>query len=245
MTCPKMLDLYACAGGAGMGYHRSGFDVYAVDIEPQPNNPFPFHQGDALEVLCLLILGGSVDFTHRDGTVEWLVLEDFTAAHGSPPCQGYLNLSRVNEALGREVRHERLIAQTRALLVATGLPYVIENVQDARKELQGAVRICGTGLHLPIRRHRLFESNLPLEGIACAHHRYTEPKYWTSWRPKGQHRLSTVVQVYGNGAGKEHWPAALGIDWMTAAEMVEAIPPAYTQHIGTQLLEHVTADVAA
>lgn len=245
MSAPKLLDLFCCAGGAGMGYHRAGFDVYGVDIEPQPNNPFPFHQGDALEVLCLLILGGSVDFTHTDGSVEWLELGDFAATHGSPPCQGYLNLGAVNRALGRTSKHKRLIDQTRALLKATALPYVIENVQDARRELRDPVRICGTALGLPLRRHRLFESNMPLEGLACEHHRFTEPRYWTSWRPNGEHRLSTVVQVYGNSAGREEWPAAMGIDWMTAAEMVEAIPPAYTEHIGAQLLAAVRTEVAA
>ena len=116
---------------------------------------------------------------------------------------------------------------------------VIENVEDAKASLQAPVRICGTGLNLPLRRHRLFESNRQLSGITCAHKRYSEPKYWTGWRPKGQHRLSTVVQVYGNAGGTEHWPAAMGIDWMTNSEMCEAIPPAYTEHLGGQLLHAI------
>jgi len=242
---PRLLDLFCCAGGAAMGYHRAGFDLYAVDITPQPNYPFAFHQGDALDVMRRLLLGEAVAFTHRDGTVEWLTLADFDAIHASPPCQGYLNLGKVNQALGRDYEHPQLIAATRDLIAATGLPYVIENVADARRELREPIRICGTGLHLPLRRHRLFESNVDLEGVACAHHRYTERRYWTSWRPRGEVRLSTVVQVYGNAGGREHWPAAMGIDWMTAAEMVEAIPPAYTEHIGRQLLAHIRAEVAA
>lgn len=245
MSRPKLLDLFCCAGGAGMGYHRAGFDVYGVDIDPQPNYPFPFHQGDALEVLCLLIVGGSVDFEHPDGTVEWLTLADLAAAHASPPCQGYLNLAAVNRALGRENKHDRLIAQTRSLLEGTNLPWVIENAQDARRELRDPARICGTSFDLPLRRHRLFESNIAIEGTPCEHRRFTEPRYWTSWRPNGERRLSTVVQVYGNAGGREHWASAMGIDWMTHAEMAEAIPPAYTQHIGEQLLVHLRREVAA
>lgn len=220
MTRPKLLDLFCCAGGAAMGYHRAGFDIVGVDIEPQPNYPFDFVQGDALEYAA----------------EHW---REFDAIHASPPCQGYLNLKRVNDSLGRESRHDRLITETRRLLVASGLPYVIENVQDARRELRDPVRICGTGLNLPLRRHRLFESNVPLVGIACRHDRFTEPRYWTGWRPKGEHRLSTVVQVYGNAGGREHWPAAMGIDWMTPKEMCEAIPPSFTEHIGRQLIAHV------
>ena len=218
MKAPRLLDLFCGAGGAGMGYHRAGFDVTGVDIAPQSNYPFEFHQGDALDFVA----------TH------W---REFDAIHASPPCQGYLNLGAVNRAQGRTYDHPDLISETRRLLISTGLPFVIENVADARRQLRDPVRICGTGLSLPLRRHRLFESNVPLEGIGCRHDLYTEPRYWTGWRPKGEHRLSTVVQVYGNAGGREHWPAAMGIDWMTSREMCEAIPPAYTQFIGRQLID--------
>lgn len=227
---PRLLDLFCCAGGAGAGYSRAGFDVVGVDIDPQPRYPFAFHQGDAITVMTALIRGESVLF----GT-ELLQLSDFAAVHASPPCQGYLNLGAVNRALGRSYEHPNLIAITRALLECTGLPYVIENVADARREMREPVRVCGTALDLPLRRHRLFESNIDLHGLACEHQRFTEAKYWTSWRPNGEHRLSTVVQVYGNAGGREEWPAAMGIDWMNWKELSEAIPPAMTEFIGTQL----------
>jgi len=241
----RILDLFAGAGGAGVGYHRAGFDVYAVDIAPQPNNPHPFRQGDALEVLAKLIRGASVYFALPGGSwAPWSVplkLANFHAIHASPPCQGYLNLAGVNRAMGRDYNHPDLIAATRDALLATGLPYVIENVADARPQLRDPVRVCGPGLPLPLRRHRLFESNHPLEGVDCAHHRYAVPRYWTGWRPNGEHRLSTVVQVYGNAGGRDEWPAAMGIDWMTPREMCEAIPPVYTEHIGAQLLARLKA----
>lgn len=217
---PRLLDLFCCQGGAAQGYADAGFEVVGVDIDAQPRYPFEFHQGDALE------------FLQVHGA-------DFDVIHASPPCQGYLNLGAVNKSLGRSYDHPDLIAATRGLLMALGKPYVIENVQDARPQMVDPVRICGTGLGRPLRRHRLFESNVSLEGIACDHKAFTEPRYWTGWRPRGEHRLSTVVQIYGNAGGREHWPAALGVDWMDAKGMTEAIPPAYTEWIGRQLIEHL------
>ena len=64
----KLLDLFCCAGGAALGYHRAGFDVTGIDINPQPNYPFVFLQGSALEL-----------------PDEFLM--QFDAIHASPPCQ--------------------------------------------------------------------------------------------------------------------------------------------------------------
>jgi len=217
---PRLLDLYCCAGGAAKGYFDAGFEVVGVDKDPQPNYPFEFHQADAIEFLT----------AHAS---------EFDAIHASPPCQDYLNLGKVNKAMGREYQYDRLISATRDLLVHLGKPYIIENVEDARPELIDPVRICGTGLGRPIRRHRLFESNVELVGIPCDHGAFTEKRYWTGWRPNGETRLSTVVQVYGNAGGREHWPAALGVDWMTAKEMTECVPPSYTGHLGRQLMAHL------
>ena len=224
MSRPRLLDLYCKAGGAAKGYHDAGFDVIGIDIEPQPRYPHRFIRGDALTLLA-----------------DRSFMAQFDAVHASPPCQGYLNLTRVNEALGRAHTHQNLIAVTRQLLERTGLPYMIENVMDAKPELHNPVRVCGTSFGLPLRRHRLFESNVPIMAMPCAHHLFTEPKYWTGWRPNGEHRLSTVVQVYGNAADKHEWPAAMGIDWMTNGGMAEAVPPAYTEHIGQQLMAAVAA----
>lgn len=221
----RLLDLFCCAGGASMGYHRAGFEVVGVDIAPQPNYPFEFHQGDALE------------FLGAHG-------RDFDVITASPPCQGYLNLGAVNRAMGRQYEHDLLIGATRDLLLELGKPYVIENVADARPQLIDPVRVCGTGMGRPIRRHRLFESNVPLVGVTCDHKAFSEPKYWTGWRPNGEKRLSTVVQVYGNAGGREHWPSALGVDWMTAKEMTECVPPDYTEHLGRQLMAYLI-EVAA
>jgi DNA (cytosine-5)-methyltransferase 1 len=220
---PLLLDLFCCAGGAAKGYHDAGFEVVGVDIEPQPNYPFEFIQADALRYLEDLIGFRS----------------PVTAIHASPPCQGYLNLGGVNKAQGRDYDHPDLIAATRALIVQTGLPYVIENVADAKPLLKDPVRLCGSSFGLPIRRHRLFESNVSLVVPPCNHRWQKAKRYWTGWRPKGETVLATVVQIYGNAGGRDEWPKAMGIDWMSSAEMIEAIPPAYTEFLGRQLIRFV------
>jgi len=102
-----LLDLFCKAGGAAMGYHRAGFDVIGVDIEPQPNYPFEFVQADAIEYL---IANG----------------RQFDAIHASPPCQAY---SITQKLQGR--KHPELIAPTRAALKHIGCPWVIENVPES------------------------------------------------------------------------------------------------------------------
>ena len=202
-----------------MGYHRAGFEVVGVDIKPQPNYPFEFHQADALEFL-------------PDG---------FDAIHASPPCQAYSTAAA--QARKRGVAYAALLPRTRALVQLSGLPYVIENVAGA--PLINAITICGSSFGLMVRRHRLFECSFPVMAMPCAHHLQTEPRYWTGWRPGGKRRLSTVAQVYGNGGHAHEWAEAMGIDWMTHHELREAIPPAYTEHIGEYLMAAVRRRVAA
>ena len=221
---PILLDLFCKAGGCTKGYQRAGFYVIGVDIEPQPNYcGDEFIQADALEV----------DLTRAD------------VIHASPPCQANLKgLAAVNRKLGRKYDHADLLTETRARLVATGLPYIIEQPQMGAK-LINPVRLCGSSFGLPIRRHRQFESNWDLSVPACDHSWQTERKYWTGFRPNGRVIRSEVVQVYGSGAEKHLWGPALGIDWMTAGELTQAIPPAYTEHLGRQLFTAVIREKAA
>ena len=227
---PRLLDLFCGAGGAAVGYHRAGFEVVGVDIKPQPNYPYKFWQEDALKLLRALI--------------DWEKIGLYDAIHASPPCQANVKgMAEVNRTLGREYAHVDLIAETRELLQESGLPYVIENVVGAK--LIDPVRLCGSSFGLPIRRHRLFESNAPLTAPPCDHSWQTEKKYWNGDRsvrlPNGKRkytghdRRSSVVQIYGAAKEAHEWPAAMGIDWMTNEEMVEAIPPVYTEVIGAHL----------
>lgn len=217
----KILDLFSGAGGCAMGYRRAGFEVVGVDIEPQPRYPFEFHQSDALEYLSRLI--------------ESCEIGKFDAIHASPPCQGNLHgLNAANRARKRTVEHEDFIPGTRELCERSGLPYVIENIEGAR--LYNAAKLCGSAFGLDVQRHRYFESNIVLFGSGCRHSIWREAKYPTNYRPSGRIVKSRVVQVYGNTAGSHLWPAAMQIDWMTRDELAQAIPPAYTEYIGRQLI---------
>jgi DNA (cytosine-5)-methyltransferase 1 len=204
--------------------------VVGVDIRPQPNYPFEFVQRDALEVLDLLVKGEWGMLT-RD-----LRMVGFDAIHASPPCQRWSSKTRDPEA------HPDLITPLRPLLEATGLPYVIENVPGA--PLNDAMRLCGSSFGLGVRRHRLFESNVPLKAPMCGHWR--QPRRYRLY-DHGKWYMSPVVHVFGTGGGKgrEHWQDAMGIDWTNDTnELREAIPPAYTELIGHQLMQHIQAAAA-
>lgn len=210
---PRLLDLFCGAGGAAMGYHRAGFDVVGVDIHPQPHYPFEFHQGDALTL--------AYDFGR------------FDAVHASPPCQRWSDLARRN---GNGHEWPDLIAPTRALLTAWGIPWIIENVEGA--PLDNPTMLCGTVFPgLRVLRHRLFESSMPITARAHRAH----PLVFTHDKRKAHYgRLNqdtAFVQVTGGGnATVANKRDAMGIDWMTGAELNEAIPPAYTEWIGAQLI---------
>ena len=200
-----------------MGYHRAGFEVVGVDISPQPRYPFEFVQADALEYL-----NGAVD--------------DFDAIHASPPCQAF------STQTARRDRHPDLIAPTRALLIASGLPYVIENVPTA--PLLNPVRLCGSSFGLDLRRHRHFEANFAIEPLACDHS-WQKPRFRSlDFSMVQAGRLASVVGVHGhlNYPGEFDLRCkAMGIDWMTNDELVEAIPPAYTEWIGGSLRGYLDA----
>lgn len=210
---PWLLDLFCGAGGAGVGYWQAGYNVVGVDIVPQPRYPFTFVRADALDVLA--------------GQIKGVRLPAFTAVHASPPCQRFSKAQRI-----RDYEHPDLIAPARALLAPLGKPYVIENVEDARGELVDPVMLCGSMFDtLRVYRHRLFESNIPLAIPSHPAHSHKQTKMGRTPVP-GQ-----FIHVVGNFSGVEYARAAMGISWMARDELREAIPPAYTNFIGKQLLE--------
>lgn len=260
-----ILDLYCCEGGACRGYTDAGADVYGVDLDGRFAKRYPgagFHQGSALDVLAALIDGALVPFTRGDGTVVWLGLEDFDAIHASPPCQGYSIATAGNPAA--RAKQQRLIAATRDLLAQTGLPWVIENVEQARSQMVDPIMLCGRmfglgaqdedGLALVLDRHRLFESNVGL--VAPPHPRHGAEQvagvYGGSRRAKRKpdESLAEVAPRDRHAARHERsggyvprsrrvQQALLGIDWMTVHGMNQSLPPVYTRYIGLQLIEHL------
>ncbi len=206
---PLILDLFCGGGGAAMGYHRAGFDVIGVDINPQPRYPFQFIQADALEFL--------VD----------LNTAPIAAIHASPPCKLFTKLSVLHD-----VDHPNLLAPTRDLLQDLDVPWVIENVPGA--PLRPDFVLCGCMFGLPrLRRQRWFETNwCGLQMQSPCHHgdtAVTVAGHPGGWSTRDQVQRPNLVD----------WKQAMGIDWMSARELSQAIPPAYTQLIGEQLLDHL------
>lgn len=203
-----------------MGYSRAGFtEIVGVDINPQPNYPFEFHQANVM-------------------TLAWAEFRGFDAIHASPPCQGYMGWQNIAVARGATNDHPRLIEPVREACRLAGVAYVIENVENAGSFMLNPVKLCGSQFGLGVRRHRLFESNHLL------------------MQPKGCHHTGNEVGVYGKLDGRrlftrkdgselrnpdslEQAQAAMGIDWMTWDELREAIPPAFTEYVGRQLLDQL------
>jgi DNA (cytosine-5)-methyltransferase 1 len=196
-----------------MGYHQAGFEVVGVDHMPQKRYPFEFIQEDALEYLA----------AHG---------YEYDVIHASPPCQAY----SVTKSL-HDNEHPDLVGPTRELLQAVSKPYVIENVPGA--PLINPMQLCGSSFWLRVRKHRLFESTVFMLAPQCQHDWQNADKIYTI-RNHGKDRPSGVCYVFGNGSGKgDDWASAMGIDWMTRRELAQAIPPAYTEYIGRQLLEQL------
>lgn len=196
-----------------MGYYRAGFEVVGVDIEPQPSYPFKFHQADAL-------------------TFD---LAGFDVIAVSPPCQGYSQASYFHR--GTREKYPLLIGAFRERLQASGLPYIIENVEKALPDMQSPILLCAEMFGLRTYRHRLFESNIPLYAP------YHPPHILPVAGPGAIAREGQYWSVGGHFGQKERAQReALGIDWMkTPEEMANAIPPIYTEWIGLQLLQALSS----
>lgn len=210
----RVLDLYCCAGGAAMGLHRAwpSAEIVGVDIVPQKNYPFTFVLGDALE--------------HS--------LDGFDFIWASPPCQHFSTAAISHRKNGR--RYKDLIAATRDRLIASSIPWVMENVTSA--PIRKDIVLCGSHFNLKVVRHRAFElwSGETVKMPPCRH-------------------ADDVVTVCGHGtpawvmkqrkargyvanppiAEKRN---AMGIHWTNRNELSQAIPPAYSQFIA----EHITAE---
>ncbi len=219
MTRPRLLDLFCGAGGCSAGYDRAGFDVVGVDLNPKVgrNYPYEFHAADALE------------FVKEHG-------HEFDAIHASPPCQAYSQAAQSQRNAGKV--YPDLVAPTRDALEASGLPWVIENVPGA--PIRPDFLLCGCQFGLKLRRERWFEVSFP-----CWH--LSPP----CWHPEpvvsvvGHGTPTWVRQQLGYNPTIHDYRAAMGIDWMNRNELSQAIPPAYTEHIGGYLLAAVTEGSAA
>jgi DNA (cytosine-5)-methyltransferase 1 len=213
---PRLLDAFCCEGGAGMGYHQAGFEVVGIDVEPQPRYPFEFHQGDAIA------------YIREHG-------HEFDAIHASPPCHDKTALKALSGLDGTGW----MLGATRKALIATGRPYVLENVPGA--DMAPLVLLCGS----------MF--GLGAAGRILRRHRWFETSFWML-TPPDQCSGKSIGGVYGTGGGgqmtrgyKFH-PAeaaeAMGIDWMSRAGRSQAIPPAFTQFLAAGLVDQIQESAA-
>lgn len=208
---PRLLDLFCGAGGAAMGYHRAGFEVVGVDNRPQPRYPFEFHQADAM----------------------MYPLEGFDAIHASPPCQDNMRSRFPGQ---QDHGTAWMLPATRDRLSATSIPWIIENVPGA--PMRADYKLCGCMFELPrLKRERWFETSwrgfdlrppcLHLEmSITVAGHDLP------SWQ---RQEIKDIPRSERNALKR----AAMGIDWMNRDELGLAIPPAYTEYIGAQLIQEL------
>lgn len=221
MSRPLLLDLFCGAGGCAAGYHRAGFDVIGVDLKPQKNYPFEFIQGDALQYLA---------------TTD---LSRFAAIHASPPCQAY---SATRAMPNVRSDHPDLVGPVRDLLVKSGNHWVIENVIGAPLD-PSSLMLCGLMFGLKVLRHRLFETSFAATAPRHPSHKGIRI---------GEGGFCTVAGHGGGTSGRfarrvvplnhrsaASWRVAMGIDWMVRDELAQAIPPAYTEFVGKQLMAHL------
>ena len=223
---PRLLDLFCCQGGAAAGYDAAGFDVTGVDFRSMPRYPYRFVRGDALAYVA-----------EHGG--------EFDAIHASPPCQAHTALrSRIpveGPQLFAMATHPDLVPATRAALTATGRPWIIENVPGAPLRdpvvlcgsMFGLDAVCGDGVVRQLRRHRLFEASFPIAPPGpCSHHGQPVGVYGEGGRQTtgGRYKADTGEAV-----------AALRVPWMDRRGVSQAIPPAYTEHLGRQLSAAVAA----
>jgi DNA (cytosine-5)-methyltransferase 1 len=209
----KAADLYCCAGGAGMGLSRAGFDVEGWDIKAGLSYPFKRHIGNALDA----------DLTGFD--FVW----------ASPPCQAHTALKHVT---GKE--YECYIERTREKLKAWGGLYIIENVMGA--PLENPVMLCGSSFGLRVRRHRIFESNVPLTVPACNHAAQPEP---IDVSGTGSAQLGERKKKTGGKCRKpknlDEAREIMGMPWATRKEIAQAIPPAFAEYLARQIMGALTA----
>lgn len=215
----RLLDLFCGAGGAAMGYLEAGFThIVGVDNEPQPDYPFEF------------VLGDAIDATAWDLSV-------FDLIHASPPCQAY---SALTKGTNNGRTYVDLIEITRDnLKIESDTPFIIENVAGApiRKDLM----LCGEMFGLDVIRHRYFE----LHGFTATQPEHPAHRGRVSGYRHGKWYDGPYMAVYGQGGGKgtiPQWQQAMQIDWTDNRKSIaEAIPPAYTRYIGQQFLQQKAA----
>jgi DNA (cytosine-5)-methyltransferase 1 len=206
----KLLDLFCGVGGASVGYAEAGFQVHGVDLKHGKRYPFTYLRADVLDILS-----------------DDKFIQQFDVIHASPPCQTHSITQHLRKAQGKSTNKLDLIPETRDALIASGKPYIIENVPGS--PLINPIQLCGSSFGLKVRRHRLFESNMDLIGSVCDHKLQGRPVgvygSLNDQIPNGGRTATTIDEARD----------AMGMQWAIWTELVEAIPPVFTKYLGEQV----------
>lgn len=216
MSSPRLLDLFCCEGGAAVGYAEAGFDIVGVDISPQPLYPFEFHQADAIEYL--------LEHGH-----------EFDVIHASPPCQAHSMITPDKS------KHIDLIPPTREALLTIGKPFIMENVEGAKRALLNPVRLCGSSFGLRVRRHRFFESSHWFTSLPCQHATQGRPIGVYGGHPQNdkEYRRPDGTRRGSKAATVDEAREVMEMPWASWHGTTQAIPPAFTRFLGHQMLDHL------
>lgn len=226
-TLMRLLDLYCGGGVAADGYAQVGFDVTGADLFPMPEYPYPLIPVSALDLL---------------GDPRWTqYVEAFDVLHASPPCQLFTRAAKLRDAQGGTSRFDDLLTPTIALLRErwSHKVWIVENVEDAKPLMPDPVRCCGSSFELDVQRHRLFSANVPLVGTVCNHSRFPLDPITAKPRPWGVYHVpgDSIPKGGRTALNAAHAAALMGVDRpMSWDRLKEGFPPAYTRHIGVQLL---------
>lgn len=228
-----VLDVCCGAGGAARGYADAGLAVWGIDINPRLEHDYlrsgaeRFIAADALDVLA-----------------DRSFIRHFDFVHISPPCQRFSRLSNCRPGLAET--YPDLITPGRELLLVADMPFIIENVSGARNWLRNPITLCGTMFGRPTYRHRLFEPGggltltAPVQGEAPRRNRECQWHHPVPTARAGHWKPGMYVSVGGHER-KAPVREAMDIDWMRRREDVaESVPPYFTQHIGTQVLQQLS-----
>lgn len=234
MTRPRVLDLFCGEGGSAYGWWLAGFDPVGVDAVEQPNYPFEFHKGDA---------------------TTW-PLDGFALVTGSPPCKEHTELFRTLPAASA-AKHDtgwmlnHTIERFKAWQAATGVPWVVENVPGA--DVPGSLILCGKEFGLEtdqyaLKRHRQFLSNVYLMGAGGCDGMHGPGEKPIAGVYGDLANSTRPSRASGRGAARPRASVSLarelmGMPWASAKGLSQAIPPAYTQFIGEQIMAHLRLTV--
>lgn len=217
MVKPLLIDRFCGEGGAAAGYVRQGFRVWGVDDNPK--------------LKARYLASGAERFICADANT-WEPDEEPAAGHWSPPCKDHTDLASQSGGDGTGWMLPASIAAARA----SGRPYVVENVEGAKRHMDGAIMLCGSMFGLAVggrllKRHRLFLTSAAI------------------MTPPDQCSGSLVIGVYGTGGGGQMTRGykattaearqVMQMPWASRDGCSQAIPPAYTAYLGEALMAEV------